>query len=153
MKKTERFPIFGTRLLQRGGRQVVGEERRGRGRDAHDDERIPLALRVGERVTYRAEGRTLRHYRLERGRLGGRLDQHLAADRQPDGADALGIDVGAVLEERDGAVDVAIALPAEEVRIALALALAAAVEEQHAIAVAHEHPRAELRIPRCRRTR
>ena len=52
---------------------------------------------------------------------------------------------GPVLEEGDGRVDVALAVPAESVRVALALALAAAVEEQHAVAVAGEQLRPRLR--------
>ena len=93
MKNTERSPIFGTRLLRVGGRQVVGEERGRRGGDAHADDLEPLVLGCDERVPHRAAARALGDDRLERGRLGGRLDQHLAADRQPDGADALRIDV------------------------------------------------------------
>ena len=78
-------------------------------------------------------------------RLGRGLDHHLAADREADAADPLRVDVGAALQERDGGVDVPLALPAEQVRIALALALASAVEEQHAVAVVGEHLRPLLR--------
>ena len=49
---------------------------------------------------------------------------------------------GRLCRNVDRGVDVALALPAEDVRIALALALAAAVEEQDAVAVVGEHPRA-----------
>ena len=80
--------------------------------------------------------------------LGRRLDHHLAADREADAADPLGIDVGATLQERDGRVDVSLALPAEGVGVALALALAAAVEEEDAVAVAREQPRPLLRAAR-----
>ena len=72
------------------------------------------------------------------------MEHQLAADGQPEAADALGVDVGPALEERDGGLDVLLALPAERVRVALALALTAAVEEQHAVAVPGEHARLRL---------
>ena len=71
--------------------------------------------------------------------LGGRLEHHLAADRQADPADAVGVDVGARLEVVDRRLHVAVAAPAEGVWLAVALALAAAVEDEHAVAVASEH--------------
>ena len=78
-------------------------------------------------------------------RLRGRLDHHLAADREADAADPLRIDVRAALQERDRGVDVALALPAEEVGVALALALASTVEEQDAVAVPCQQLRTLLR--------
>ena len=72
------------------------------------------------------------------------MEHQLAADGQPEAADALRVDVRAALEEGDGGLDVLLALPAERVRVALALALAAAVEEEHAVAVAGEHARVRL---------
>jgi hypothetical protein len=50
---------------------------------------------------------------------------------RPKAADALRVDVRPSLEERDGRLDVLLALPAGGVRVALALALSAAVEEEH----------------------
>ena len=130
---------------QVGRRQVVGEEgRRGRGH-AVSEHLLPRPYRVREDVAHRTAARALRHDRLERRRLGGRLDHHLAADGEADAADPLGVDVGAALQEGDGRVDVTLSLPAERVRVALALALAATVEEQHAVTVAGQHPRLVLR--------
>ena len=42
-------------------------------------------------------------------------------------------------------MQVAVAAPAEDVRVAVARAFAATVEEQHAVAVADEHSRLLLR--------
>ena len=92
-------------------------------------------------VADRAAARALGDDRPERRRLGCSLDHHLAADREADAADPIRIDVGPALQVRDGGVDVALALPAEQVRVALALALAATVEEQHAVAVPCEELR------------
>ena len=69
---------------------------------------------VGEVVADGAAARALGDDRPQRGRLGRGLDHHLAADREADAADPLRVDVGPALEERDGRVDVARAVPAEE---------------------------------------
>ena len=66
------------------------------------------------------------------------LDHHLAADGEADAADSPGIDVGLTLQERNGCVNVPLALPTEGVRVALALTLTAAVEQQDAVSVAFE---------------
>ena len=100
---------------------------------------------VREDVAHGAAACALGDDRLERRRLGRLLDHHLAADREADAADALGVDVGTALQEGDRRVDVTLAVPPEGVGVALALALAATVEEQHAVAVAGEHPRPSLR--------
>ena len=63
----------------------------------------------------------------------------------PIAADPVGVDVGATLEIGGRSVQVAVAAPAEDVRVALARALSAAVEEEDAVAVLHEHARVLLR--------
>ena len=73
------------------------------------------------------------------------MDQHLAADREPDPADPLRVDVRAAAQIRGRRVEVAVADPAEDVRVTLARAFAATVEEQHAVAVADQHPGLLLR--------
>ena len=112
-----------------------------------------VRARAGELVANRAAARSLGDDRLQLRRLGGRLDHHLAADREADAADPLRIDVRAALQERDRGVDVALALPAEEVGVALALALTATVEEQDAVAVPCQQLRALLRRMPVRGTR
>ena len=121
--------------LQVGRRHVAGEEGRRCGGDARADHLLPRRRR-SDQVADGAAAAALGDDRLQRVGLGRGLDHHLAADREADAADPLGVDVGAGLEEGDRGVDVALALPAEQVRVALALALAAAVEEQDAVAVA-----------------
>ena len=78
-------------------------------------------------------------------RLGRRLEHHLAADGEADAADAVRVDVGTLLQVGDRGLDVAVAAPAEGVRVPVAAALAAAVEEQHAVAVRGQHPGLLLR--------
>ena len=56
-----------------------------------------------------------------------------------------GIDVGTTLQERDGRVDVSLALPPEGVGVALALTLTSAVEEEDSVPVAREQLRPLLR--------
>src|SRR5439155_12161685 len=73
--------------------------------------------------------------------FGGGLEEGLAADGEADAADSVAVDVGAVLQERNGRIHVFVGCPAEGVRVAVAVAFAAAVEEQDAVAVASEHPR------------
>ena len=71
--------------------------------------------------------------------VSGRLQEGLAADRQPEPADATGLDVGTSLQEVDRGEQVALALvPGIGVGIAVALALAASIEDEHAVAVAGE---------------
>ena len=74
-----------------------------------------------------------------------RLQHHLATDREADAADAGRVDVGPVLEEVDGGVDVTLPAPAPHVGVAVADTLAPAVEQQHAVAVADQHPGVCLR--------
>ena len=69
------------------------------------------------------------------------LQQHLAADRQAEAADAAVAHVGAFAQVGDGGAQVRLAAPAAGVVVALARALAATVEQQDAVAVAYEHPR------------
>ena len=49
------------------------------------------------------------------------------------------IDVGTASQVLDGCVEIAVADPAEHVRVALARARPATVEEQHAVAVPDQH--------------
>ena len=118
---------------------VVKETFSGVGEEALDEPRVRDA------VTHRLARRTLGHDRLERGVVRGGVNQHLAADRQPDPADPLRIDIRAATEIVDGGVEIAVADPAEDVRVAVARTLAAAVEEEDAVAVADEHARLRLR--------
>ncbi len=143
MKKTDRGAIWGTRLFRSAGGRLLVKTETASAESARDDRRELLAAALGVRevVADGAPAAALADDRLERVRLGRRLDQHLPADREADPADALRVDLGAILEERDGRVQVALALPAEDVRVAVALALAAAVEEEDAVAVFREHPR------------
>src|SRR5262245_61707463 len=83
----------------------------------------------------------LRDDRLQLVVLRRLLDHHLAADGEPEPADPPVRDVGPCLQVVDRRRDVAVALPAEQVRVTFALALAAPVEEEHAVAVAREQPR------------
>ena len=96
---------------------------------------------VVELVAQRLTARSLGDDGRERIGVGCRVDQHLAAHREADRADPVGVDVVARLEVRGRGVQVAVAAPAEDVRISVARALSTAVEEQHPVAVADEHPR------------
>ena len=104
-----------------------------------------IPLHGARRLAHGSNPRALGDDRLERVRLGGGLEHQLAADREPDSADAIGIDVGPLAQERDRRLDVPVAVPADRVRIALAVALAAPVEQEHAVAVPDEHPGLPLR--------
>src|SRR5215211_1318161 len=121
--------------LQVGRRRIARGERRAGGDDGGAEGLIPSATRIRQVVTDGAAAAALRDDRLQRVRFGGGLDHHLSADGEADAADPAGIDVGAALQELDGRVDVALTLPAEQIRVALALALAAPVEEQDSVAV------------------
>ena len=102
-------------------------------------------VRDRQALAERPDASALRDERGQPVRLGRRLHHHLAADREADPADPFRVDVGAAAEELDGRPDVALSLPAEDVRVAVALALASPVEEQHPVAVAGEHPCRPLR--------
>ena len=130
------------------GRRRVGEhgDRRGLDRAHHGHPRLVRARHVLVHVL--GVGPWPGAVGDDRGQLRAAcsgLEHHLAADREADAGDALGIDVGPVLEEPDRRVDVAVPAPAPGVRLAVAAALAAAVEEQHAVAVPGEHARLLLR--------
>jgi hypothetical protein len=84
--------------------------------------------------------------RRQRLRVGGGLEQHLAADRQAEAADPPAVDVGAPLEEVDPGTNVLVEVPSEAVGVSLTAALAAPVVEQHAVAV-RTSMRACLRAP------
>ena len=101
--------------------------------------RRPRDLHLVDRVAVGAGAGALGDDGLELIGLGRGLEHQLAADRQADPADAVGVHVRALLEEADRRLDVAVAAPAEDVGLAVALALAAAVEHEHAVAVAREH--------------
>src|SRR5205814_8944585 len=68
-------------------------------------------------------------------------EERLGPDGEANAADPVAVDVGAVLQERNGSVHAFVGCPAEGVRLAVAFAFATAVEGQHAVAVADEHPR------------
>ena len=134
MKKLAVGAIFAISLFRLGGRQGAREDRgcranRAAGQDPLDE------TGVRDVVADRLAARALGDDRLERVRVCGGVDQHLAADREADPADPVGIDVRAALEVLDRGVEVAVADPAEDVRVAVARALAAAVEEEDAVAV------------------
>jgi hypothetical protein len=78
-------------------------------------------------------------------RLGGALQEHLAPHREPEAANAVGIDIGSALHEGKRRLQIAVAGPAERVGIAFAFAFTAAVEEENAVAMAGEHPSVRLR--------
>src|SRR5436190_9115754 len=73
------------------------------------------------------------------------MNEYLAPDRESDRTGPLAVDVRAGAQIRGGGVEVAVAVPAEDVRVTLARALAATIEEENAVAVADEHPRLLLR--------
>ena len=125
-------------------RQRAREDGDGQGVHAASEEgleRIP----IGEPVACRLPARALGDDRLERVRVRGCVDEHLAADRESDSAKPLWVDIRAAAEIGRCRMEVAVAHPAEAVRIAFASALAAPVEEQDAVAVADEHPGVLLR--------
>ena len=113
----------------------------------HAPEPFVVADSYREGLAYGTDPRPSETTAVEAVRLGGRLDHHLAAHREPDAPDPIRVDVGPAPEIVDGGVHVPLALPAEDVRVALALALAAAVEEEDAVPVADEHPRLPLCTP------
>src|SRR4051812_29811778 len=125
--------------LQARRRQRAGEER-GRKRDGTVPEDCIAHAVVRAPVAERLPARTLGHDRPEHLRVRRGMDQHLAADREADAADPLGVDVLAPAEVRGGSTEISIADPAEGVRITFARAFAAAVEEQDAVPVPNQHP-------------
>ena len=110
---------------------------RGRNRPRRQRDRLHRAVQL-ERLPVRAHARSVGDDGGEPGRTCRRLEQHLAAHRQPDRPDPAGADVFARLQVVDRCVHVAISCPAELVRVTT-LALAAAAEEEDAVAVADEH--------------
>ncbi len=104
-----------------------------------------LPLPAGEVLAERAGAGAVGDDRLEAVRFGCGLEECLAADGEADAADPVPVDVGALLEVRDGGVHVVVGIPAEGVGVAVALAFTAAVEQQHAVAVTDEHARRLLR--------
>ena len=72
--------------------------------------------------------------------VGGRVEQHLAAEREAEAGDALGVHVGPMLEVVEARGDGRLGVVAEAVGVPVALAVARVVERQHAVAVAGEHP-------------
>ena len=139
--------------LQICRRDVAREERRRRGDEAGADELAPVA------AGFAAVSRTERPLAPSETIALSAVDSAAASiiisppTERPMPPIRSRIDVGAVLQVRDRSMDVALALPAEQVRVAVALAFAATVEEQHAVAVARKHLRALLRRARGRGTR
>ena len=95
---------------------------------------------LGAELVPRADARPLRHDGAHVGAFGRGLQQHLAANGEPEPADAPLLHVVATGEEGGRAADVVVAAPAPARRLALARAHATWVEEEHAVAVLDEHP-------------
>jgi hypothetical protein len=121
---------------------VAGVHRDSQG---HGEVRDRLGSGYVPHLAVRAAPGSLGHDRAQRGDFRGRLQQHLAADREPDAAYAVGVHVLARPQVLDRGLHVAVAIPSVGVRVTLALALAAAIEQQHAVAVPGEEARAALR--------
>ena len=69
----------------------------------------------------------------------GRLEQHLAAQRQAEARDPLRVDVGPAREVVETRGDGRLRVVAQAVGVPVALAVAGVVERQHAVAVARQH--------------
>src|SRR3954454_23975814 len=139
---------LGRQIQKAGRRRGAGEHGDRCALDARDDRAEHLILDRVVAVALLAVAATagaVRDDRRELGGAGGLLEHHLPAAREPDAADAGGLNVAAALEEPDRRGDVLGAAPAPRVGPALAAALAAAIEEQDAVAVPRPEARALLR--------
>ena len=101
--------------------------------------RIPNRARVPGLVLSDAARRSFRHHGAQVIVPCHRADGLLTAHRHAHGPDACGVNIGVRLEERHGAPDVLVAIPAEVHRLASAATVAAGVVEQHAVAVTGQH--------------
>ena len=122
--------------------RLAGKDRHGGGLGEQRRERL---LQVAQRRVVpvlgdRADAGALGDDGAQPGVLRGGLEQHLAADGEPEAADALRVHVRAAGEEVDRGLQVGVAAPAVGVEVAVALAFAAPIEQQHAVSVPREQP-------------